>query len=113
AGVDDAVAVLKLQPAQDAWIDDDAELDVLVEAFRKVALKTVPVLGAELDCRGDSRPNAPSLVVGQALIFVVDLTRFVDPARLDQQPREVGSLAVQHGWRPGHQRLALLGRDGG
>src|SRR5579864_2370586 len=37
AGVDDAVAVLKLEPADDARVDHDLDADLFVQAFRQLA----------------------------------------------------------------------------
>src|SRR5260370_6930693 len=59
AGVDDAVAVLQPQPADDAWIDHDREPHILLQPPAHLLGDSLPALPPHLHPRADP-PSHPT-----------------------------------------------------
>ena len=58
AGVDEPIAVLKLQTAEDSWVDENVQVNLLAEALGKLLRDSITVLRAELDRGGDRGAHA-------------------------------------------------------
>src|SRR6266568_4697493 len=78
AGVDEAVSVLELEPAEDVRVDLDAHGHFLAEALRELGGDAVPLLAAKLDRGGDRRAHAPGCLVGKTLVLLDDAVDFFD-----------------------------------
>src|SRR5215467_5837564 len=113
ARIHDPVAVLQLQSAKDAGVDDDGQPDVLAQPLRKLPLDAVPVLTWQLDRGRHGRADAARRLIREPLILVVDLRCLLDTARLDEQAGVVDALLVEEVGRRGDEAFALLGRDRG
>src|SRR6266550_4339197 len=109
--VDDPVSVLKLQPADDARIDDDAQPDLFVQTFRQLPFDALAVGTLELDRRGHGCADPTGRLVGQTLKLVLDRGRFVDASGFDEQPGQVGGLVIEQMRLRCNERIAPLGRD--
>src|SRR5919201_1712844 len=110
-GVDDVIAVLKPQAAEDARVDDHVQAYLFLEPPRQLACDTVAILRRELDRGRDRGPHATCGVVGEAVELVFHVLCVVDAAGFDQEPGEVGRFGVEQVRRPGDELLACLGRD--
>src|SRR5215467_1362467 len=113
ARIHDTVAVLQLQSAKDAGVDDDGQPDVLAQPLRKLLLDAVPVLACQLDRGRHRRADAAGRLIREPLILLVDLGRLIHAARLDEEAGVVDALVVEEVRRRGDEALPLLGRDRG
>ena len=111
ARVDDPIPVLKLEPTDDAGVDDHAQPDLFVETFRELALDAIAVRPLELDRCGHDGADATGRVVGQALKLLLDRPRFVGSPRFDEQPGQVGGFAVEQVRGRRNKRIPPLGCD--
>ena len=66
AGVNEAVSVLKLQTAEDAWVDEEIETDLLAKSLRQPFGDTITIAVGKLDGGGDRGADASCELVGQA-----------------------------------------------
>src|SRR5690242_3450881 len=110
AGIDDVVAKLQSQAAENSRVDVDAQPHIFAQPPRELACDVIAVRGRQLDRRGRDRSHATCRFVAQPLKLRLDVGGLLDAARLDQQHREVRALLVQP-TRLGDERLALAGGD--
>src|SRR6185312_12991590 len=81
-GVDQVIAVLDLEAADDPAVDDRLDADLRTQLFRQLIGHLAPLLGAELDRARHDRVDLARRLIGQALELVGDPGRLADPSGL-------------------------------
>src|ERR1700730_5055666 len=95
AGVDDRVAGLDDEAAEDRPVHTRCEPDLLAQLARQGPGQPLLLLVREVDGRRGGHPDAARGLVGEERVLLGDLTELVDAARLHEEPGEVDGLAIR------------------
>src|SRR5258706_11964301 len=112
AGVDEVIAVLQFEPADDAAVDCRGKAHLFAESGRQLLADAIAVIRRELDSGSHGCPHATCRVVREVLVFLDDAGDLIDAASLDEHPGQVGGLGIEE-FRCGNQLQPPCGGNRG
>src|SRR5258706_12223128 len=86
AGVDEVIAVLQFEPADNAAVDCCGKAHLFAESGRELLADAIAVIRREVHRGGHSGPDPPCRIIREVLVLLHDASNLADAASLNQHP---------------------------